>query len=513
MFRAIRAAFFGSGGSRSDGPMRSDQREHNHGAEFVQWGKIPIPYHDASNHFLAVGTTGSGKTSMLRLLMQSVLPLVGTGDFRALVYDAKLDAMPVLSNIAEEERIINLNPFDDRGAAWDISKDLDEPRLIFEIASTLVPHVPDTTQFFRNATVHCLYGVALSYYLSDFQYGLGDLIRPLLRPSHLVQILSAHDETRAIAEQYFRDEKLVSNLLASFAVSVIPYEHVAACWEFAEKKISLREWAKGEFILVLGNTEVSRAALDNINRCLFKVAAVLTIDKPDSRTSSTWFFIDEASEAGKLDSLVSLAKKGRSKGAKLALAFQSISGLRDPKLYGKEGADELLGQFGTKFIGRLECVTTAEHFSQLIGDERYISISNSYTSGQQSSSTTSYSAQVRKAIMPSHLMNIRPCNIENGLTGYCISPRFGTYKTRINGQSLFRDMLVPASDDVPHFVPRPARQQILSPWTKEEALAFGVDIDKPFRLQLETQLGTAKPKPERKRKQAKATEAPDALEF
>jgi DNA helicase HerA-like ATPase len=37
-----------------------------------------LPADEATKHFLAVGTTGSGKTIVLRLLMQSALPDIGT---------------------------------------------------------------------------------------------------------------------------------------------------------------------------------------------------------------------------------------------------------------------------------------------------------------------------------------------------------------------------------------------------------------------------------------------------
>lgn len=43
----------------------------------VFWGGIKLPSEAAPTHFCAVGAPGSGKTILLRLLMQSVLPLVG----------------------------------------------------------------------------------------------------------------------------------------------------------------------------------------------------------------------------------------------------------------------------------------------------------------------------------------------------------------------------------------------------------------------------------------------------
>lgn len=43
----------------------------------VRWGGVDLPSHVAPTHFCAVGSIGSGKTTLLRLLMQSVLPLIG----------------------------------------------------------------------------------------------------------------------------------------------------------------------------------------------------------------------------------------------------------------------------------------------------------------------------------------------------------------------------------------------------------------------------------------------------
>ena len=141
MFRSIIEFLFGSSYGKAFDPNRVWESLRDNPEGMIRWGKIWIPMSDAMNHFLAVGTTGSGKTTILRLLMQSVLPKVGTGDCRALVNDAKQDAMPLLAGMVDPEKIVLLNPFDSRGVAWDIAKDLNEPRLIFEFCSTIFPAV------------------------------------------------------------------------------------------------------------------------------------------------------------------------------------------------------------------------------------------------------------------------------------------------------------------------------------------------------------------------------------
>jgi hypothetical protein len=442
----------------------------------VRWVSIQVPPEKSVNHFMAVGTTGSGKTTILRLLMQDALPQVGTGDCRALVYDAKQDMVAILSGIVPMERVVIMNPFDSRCVRWDMAVDLDEPRTILEAVTILFPKVPDSTQFFHDACVSITYHVLLSWHLSGFQYQFADLLRVLKRYDYMVQVLRQHDQTQHIIKQYFADKKLRHNILASLAVRVLPYDHIAACWERATDSFSIKEWSEGEYILVLGNAEVSRYSVDAINRFLFKLCVNYTLNKPESSTSQSWFLLDEVTEMGKLDGLVSLLKKGRSKGARVVLACQTISGLRDANMYGQSGADEILGQIGHKFVGRLECVATADYFSQLIGEHEIWIASSSYTSSSQnSSSTTSYNRQVKKAILPSTLLSIDPCSIETGLAGFCFTPDIGVFKVRLDGRQLFlRDLLRIGKE--PALIARTADEQILGPWTAARLIDFALKL-------------------------------------
>ncbi len=241
----------------------------------------------------------------------------------------------------------------------------------------------------------------------------------------------------------------------------------------------MKQWSKGEYVLVLGNAEISRYSIDAINRFLFKLCVNYTLNKPESTTSQSWIFLDEVTEMGKLDGLISLLKKGRTKGARVVLACQTISGLRDANMYGQSGADEILGQIGHKFVGRLECIATADYFSQLIGDQEVWMQSSSYTSGyQSSSSTTSYSRQVKRAVLPSTLLSIDPCSVQTGLSGFCMTPYIGVFKVRLEGRHLFLQDLVPLGNEQA-FVARTAKDQILRPW--EPASLSNFQLKLPVR--------------------------------
>lgn len=441
----------------------------------IFWGGVELDEAESTGGFLATGSPGSGKTVMIRTLMQSTLPHVGNGrDVRALVYDAKQDALPMLRAFCDPNCIKTLHPFDARGVAWDIHRDVREPRVAVEIAFTLIPPTHESQPFFSDAARHLATGVMLSYMLSGFEWSFADLLRALRNPRHLKFILKRHPETRDIARSYFYDRRLLSNIMSTIATKLMAFEPIAAAWESARERIALDDWVRNEWILVLGNSEVSRTAINAVNRCLFKRASDHTLQQSESTTRRSWFFIDEASEAGRLDGLVSLLKKGRSKGACVAISFQSVSGLRDTTMYGPYFTDEILGQIANRFYGRVECPETAEWQSRTVGDQEIDQISTSHTVGVNASSSTTTTEQpaTRRAVLPSEFMSAPACNRTNGLAGYFLVRSIGCYHAHFTGEEVFDQWLIPPDDQTPDFVPRDPRLQFLRPWTTEEAARF-----------------------------------------
>lgn len=442
------------------------------------WGRMPIPTHEATGHFAAIGSTGSGKSTILQLLMQSALPAVGVEkDIRALIYDAKQDVVPVLSAICPKARLVLSHPFDSRGSRWEMSDDITEPTVAIEIAFTLIPPDGDAQPFFPNAARHIMYGVMLSFMLTGAPWTFGTLVRALKDPKRIRSILRRHPQTREIVKQYFYDERLLLNIMSTLATKLLPFEPIAAAWDAATTSFSLRDWVTSNWILVLGNYETGRTAIDAINRCIFKRASDLTLNLPNSHRRRSWFFLDELAEVGGrggLPGLSALARKSRSKGGVLVISFQSISGLRDPKIYGQHFTDEILGQIAHRFFGRIECVATAEWASSLFGDEESERTSVTDSHGPSGSSqSVSRQVSARRLVLPSELMSIDACNRQNGLNGYFIVRSEGAYFDNIPGEELFGEALMPPRADVPAFVPRPATAQFLAPWTSADQVRYG----------------------------------------
>src|SRR5262249_3489892 len=128
------------------------------------WGGVFLPWSAAVKHFLVIGCTGAGKTMVLDLLLKSALPgRVGKGsDERALVYDNKTEAVPVLSALGVPFKI--LHPFDRRGVALDFAAMVPTHTHALEIAAILMPQAKNvgTDPFWVDAPRNLLASVLTS---------------------------------------------------------------------------------------------------------------------------------------------------------------------------------------------------------------------------------------------------------------------------------------------------------------------------------------------------------------
>ncbi len=436
----------------------------------LHWGPINLPLSEATGHFLAIGARGSGKTVIMRRFLQSVVPtIVPDSDTRLLTFDIKQDMLPLLAGMRARVPVRTTSPFDARGVAWDLSRDVREPQVATEIAFTLFPELQESQPFFTDAARHLLWGVLIRFLLGGAEWNLGDVLRAMRKPRQLRSVLKGAEHTRDLVDQYLRDPRLAANISSTIATKLLPFEPIAAAWDSATEKVSLEEWATSSQILILGNSETSRTAIQAINRCMFKRAMDICLHQSESFSRRTFVLADELVEAGRLPGFVSALKRGRSKGLAVCAGFQSVAGLRDPKLYGPYFSAELLGLFANRFIGRLECPETAEFVSKLFGDQEIENVSTSRTSSNQGGSFTESRQQViRRAVLPGELMALPTCSRENGLQAFYLVRSVGAFPGELAGDVLFDRELCPPDPNTPELIARPVQCQFLAPWTGEQ---------------------------------------------
>lgn len=458
----------------------------NYPSRPLRIGRREFPAQIATGHLAFIGTTGSGKTLLQRLLMQSALSSIGHGNGHgAVVYDAKQDVLSTLSGMDLEVPIYLLNPFDNRSVWWDMAADITNPAAALQVASTLVPVAKsDANPFFTNAARHLLYGVLLA--LIERAPGRWTFrhVLLLIRDSTRLYALLLQSENTRHLHSYFSHPATTQNIFSTILTYTSPYEIIAACWDRAGESLSLSKWRATESILILGNDEQNRTALDTINKLLFGRLAELVLAEPevDDRASDarrTWFFLDEVREAGKLDLLGRLLTKGRSKGVAVSLGFQDISGMRE--VYGREVADEILGQCNTKIILRLNSPETAAWAAKLFGNREVLESRRSESKNRRfslnretsSGESLSHAIAQQPLLLDSEILGLPEISRENGVRAFFISPQTGPFCDHIDSAWLSKHLLPPDSG-TENFIARPDEHQYLRPWdSQDDALLAG----------------------------------------
>ena len=366
-------------------------------------------------HYLLVGASGSGKSTLINLMMDSILR---DKDVRALVYDPKQELVPFLLDIGGIgqdglPRAKVMHPFDIRSCSWNMAADITDAVGARQLAAILVPDTDEGSNAFFSAAVRDLLTAVILAFIecipNEKAWTFRDILLAMFYPPYLDHLCSFEKTRNAepfpllrrLREAYLgasADARTRANIQASINSKLAVYEPVAGAWDRRSiygGPISLKEWISGPpSILVLGNDESARAAIDPINRALFKRAVELVLAKselaePDrlEGNGQIWFFLDEVREAGELDGLGRLLTKGRSKGACVVAGFQDIDGMRE--VYGTEMANEMCAQFNNTVVLRVNSPETASWASDLFG--RRLEVAQSSSSGFNSGQGSSFS--------------------------------------------------------------------------------------------------------------------------
>ena len=330
----------------------------------VYWGGVYLPSVEATN-FCIIGIPGSGKTTLIRLLMQSVLPLIGLEDkskahaqqtdtryyaarygvsnpqdyaaksetHRALIFDIKPEYLDYLRGMNLNAPIRILDPYHIESCVWDAGKDIDDTR-IRTFAKIFIPGSQtgqgnETDAFFVNSARDVIAMVLTALNRSrPGNWTFCDFIDLMQDENQYCAFISQHADLEVSLRQARARLETFQNVVQQIRTFVADVEPASRAWRKAKTRFSLRDWLEQEEIVVLARKEEYRESVDPIYRVMFGVAASLALSYPDTETRRTWFFLDELGNAGELTNLTELMSLGRSKGVAVVIGAQGIPTLQ-----------------------------------------------------------------------------------------------------------------------------------------------------------------------------------------
>jgi type IV secretory pathway TraG/TraD family ATPase VirD4 len=402
--------------------------------------------------------------------MASVLVWIGRKpDQRALVYDPKTELFSFLYGLNLGSKVRILHPLDKRGCAWDLAADVTSPTTAQQMAAILIPEDKESKQpFFAMASQQLLAGVfTFLMRATPGKWDLRDVIFIMERKELLRQCLKRFPETAPLVELYFEPDDTFANVRSTIANWMCRYRPIAACWHHATEKVSLEDWIKGEYVLLLGQDDSIRVQMDAINRALLVRACQLILRGHDNPTRRTWLIVDEVRELGHLDGLSRFLTTARSKGACFCGGYQTPSGMKDA--VGEHIANEINDNIWHWALCRMGGDVSADWASKLVGEVEFEEQTENAGRGGRSTSTN---VARRRALLPEYFMELPPPTPQTGVAGVFITPYTGAYTHSVPGSEIAAARRL-ARADVPNFQPRPKSHQELPPWTEADYQRVG----------------------------------------
>jgi type IV secretory pathway TraG/TraD family ATPase VirD4 len=328
---------------------------------------VAIPFEDETKHFKFMGTTGAGKSTAMRELLDGALQ---RGD-RAVIADPDGAFLSRFYNRHRGDVI--LNPFDSRSAKWDLFSELQNPYDIDQMARAFIPDRgnADSTWTSYGRT---FFGAIVKQTRALNMTNLSELYR-LLTAAKRDELKTLVDGTPAAPFLEDGNEKFFGSVRATTSDNTKCLEYICAQ---RGSSFSVRQWIKsGSGVLFLPYQADQIAALKSIISTWMRLAIfqTLSLGEGDCRT---WFAIDELDALGPIDGLSDALPRLRKYGGRCALGFQSISQVSNT--YGQGIAQSMVENCGNTLI--LRCSSsenggTSRFASRLIGEREVLRIANS----------------------------------------------------------------------------------------------------------------------------------------
>ena len=328
-------------------------------------GTVPIPNRLETRHMAMIGTTGSGKTTALRQMLDGI---EARGE-AALVYDTSGEF--VAHYYRAERGDVILNPFDGRCAYWSPFAEIAHPADADRIAHQLITETGQHDSDVWLDTSRILVANMIRALWREGKCTLPDLLNALQdrTKDDLKVWLAGSSSARTFADDADRATGSVLFMLSK-AANLIQFlrteDSGGAPFAFRDfihgldKRKGARPW------IFVPRKEDYFEASKPLLACWLECAASAVLGLSPSPDRRIWFVLDELADLPRVDNLARLLPEGRKFGAAVVLTFQALGQMRHR--YGPQIAESMLGCCNTKLFLQTIDAETRAWASQTIGE-------------------------------------------------------------------------------------------------------------------------------------------------
>ena len=349
---------------------------------------LRIPRDAENKHFLIVGDTGSGKSSIIRQMLYQV---DARGD-SAIVYDPACEFVKQFYN--ERRGDIVLNPLDARMPYWNPSKELRHKAEAKALAVSLYQPEGVTNRFFVEAP----------------QKIFAHLLTFLPTPEELVQWMShpAEIDRRVKGTEYWmlidpkapqqRTGVLGSLNMSADSFRLLPKpDETTSAWTATNWAETRRGW------IFITSRPTMREALRPLISLWIDTLVLRLLNEPMPEQKPVWFVIDELDSLQRLPQLHTAITENRKSQNPVILGFQGRSQMQ--ARYG-EDAEAMLSQPATKIFLRTTEPRAAKWVSEAIGEIEIERLRETHYEGSRAGRNFALDRQTEPLVLPSEVSGL-----------------------------------------------------------------------------------------------------------
>jgi type IV secretory pathway TraG/TraD family ATPase VirD4 len=373
------------------------------GKQPIAIGRIAVPTAIETRHFAMIGTTGSGKTTVLR----QTLDCIEARGEAAIVYDTSGDF--IAHYYRPERGDIILNPFDDRCAFWSPFDEIAHPADADRIAHQLISETGSHDDDVWLETSRILVANMLRALWTEGNCSLEALLDALQTKDtdELKRWLGQTSSARTFAEGAERATGSVIFMLAKAAnlIQFLRGEDTGGVpFAFRRYIASLDSHTSERPWIFVPRKEDYFEAAKPLLACWLECAASAVLGLPPSPDRRIWLILDELADLPAVQNLARLLPEGRKFGAAITLTFQALGQMRHR--YGDNIAEAMLACCNTKLFLQTVDQETRKWASQTIGEceiEMRMTADMLSLGGETPRTTMTTVRQVRAAVLESEL--------------------------------------------------------------------------------------------------------------
>ena len=360
---------------------------------------IPYPHRLEQSHTMLIGTTGSGKTTELRSLVEQMRQ---RGD-AAVIFDL---TGAYVEGFYDPVRDTILNPMDQRCPAWSIFTDCATQAEFTSAAAALIPADGGSSEPFWALAARTLFiemcvklierGETTNAALSD-----NLMTADLKRVHRFLANTIADPLTAPEAARMAESIRAVFNTNAQ-VLRFLPDEG---------KPFSIRAWITGDkpagSILFVTSSYVDLTMNRALLTLWMDIAMTRLMTMSRTRDLRTWFMFDELGALHKLPALENGLQTARAFGGAMVLGIHSFEKLVE--VYGEQGARNLSSLARTKLVLATADLDTAEQCARYIGNREVRQMDEAYSYGYNNTrdaSTLTPRKQIEPLVIADDITNL-----------------------------------------------------------------------------------------------------------